>query len=123
MEYKSVSSKLSRDEVTLLKAFCEKKGVTPASLIRDLILRELKIPIPHTIAGKNIIKYDKANDKFKWSIELDNLEIVEILKNVSPNFLEDLQKIINRGLEERSSFILKKNKDSVPIPSNIIRRK
>ena len=123
MEYKSVSTKLSRDEVTLLKAFCEKKGVTPASLIRDLILRELEIPIPHTIAGKNKINYDKANDKFKWCIELDNGEEIEILKNVSPKFLEDLHEIINRGLEERSSFILKKNKDSVPIPSNIIRRK
>ena len=123
MEYKSVSTKLSRDEVTLLKAFCEKKGVTPASLIRDLILRELEIPIPHTIAGKNKINYDKANDKFKWCIELDNGEEIEILKNVSPKFLEDLQEIISRGLEERSSFILKKNKDSVPIPSNIIRRK
>ena len=123
MEYKSVSTKLSRDEVTLLKAFCQKKGVTPASLIRDLILRELEIPIPHTIAGKNKINYDKANDKFKWCIELDNGEEIEILKNVSPKFLEDLQEIISRGLEERSSFILKKNKDSVPIPSNIIRRK
>jgi hypothetical protein len=55
MEFKSVSAKMPMNEITLFKAFCEKKGVSPASLIRELILRELGVPMPHTVAGKNKI--------------------------------------------------------------------
>jgi len=121
MEYKSVSAKLSREEITLLRLFCEKKGTTPSSLIRELILRELKVPIPQTVAGKNKIHYDKERDLFTWSIELDNNGIVEVLKNVSPAFLENLDDIIKAALDERAIFMGKKKKDSVPIPSSIIR--
>lgn len=122
MEFKSVSAKMPMNEITLFKAFCEKKGVSPASLIRELILRELEVPIPHTVAGKNKIAYDKENDRFIWSVALDNGEDVEVLRNVSPVFLEELQDIIYRGLEERASFIGKVKKDSVPVPSGILRR-
>jgi len=101
MEYKSVSAKLSREEITLLRLFCEKKGTTPSSLIRELIERDL----------------------FTWSIELDNNGIVEVLKNVSPAFLENLDDIIKAALEERAIFMGKKKKDSVPIPSTLIRRR
>jgi len=122
MEFKSVSAKMPMNEITLFKAFCEKKGVSPASLIRELILRELEVPVPHTVAGKNKIAYDRENDSFTWSVVLDNGEDVEILKNVSPVFLEELQDMIAKGLEERASFIGKGSKDSVPVPSGILRR-
>ncbi len=123
MEFKSVSAKMPMNEITLFKAFCEKKGVSPASLIRELILRELEVPVPHTVAGKNKIAYDKENDRFIWSVALDNGEDVEVLKNVSPAFLEELRDIIDRSLEERASFIGKARRDSVPVPSGILRRK
>lgn len=110
------------NEITMFKAFCEKKGVSPASLIRELILRELEVPVPHTVAGKNKIVYDKENDRFTWSVVLDNGEDVEVLRTVSPAFLEELQKTICNGLEERASFIGRVKKDSVPVPSGILRR-
>ncbi len=122
MEFKSVSAKMPMNEITLFKAFCEKKGVSPASLIRELILRELEVPVPHTVAGKNKIAYDKENDRFTWSVVLDNGEDVEVLRNVSPTFLEELQDMIYKGLEERASFIGRVKKDSVPVPSGILRR-
>lgn len=122
MEYTSVSSKLSREERTLLKAFCEKKGTTPAALIRDLILRELEVPIPHTVAGKNRVVYDKKRDVFNWLIELDSGDESEVLRDVSPEFLEDLLLILRGGLEERSAFIGRKKKDSVPVPGNLFGR-
>jgi len=122
MEFKSVSAKMPMNEITLFKAFCEKKGVSPAGLIRELILRELEVPVPHTVAGKNKITYDKENDGFTWSVVLDNGEDVEVLRNVSPAFLEELQDIILKGLEERASFIGRVKKDSVPVPSGILRR-
>ena len=122
MEYRTISAKVPSNEFTLFKAFCEKKGVTPASLMRELVLRELKIPIPHTVAGKNKIHYDKKSDSFTWSVELDKGDQVKILRNVSPAFIKDLQEIITLGLEERCAFIHKKRKDSVPVPSNILRK-
>ena len=122
MEFKSVSAKMPMNEITMFKAFCEKKGVSPASLIRELILRELEVPVPHTVAGKNKIVYEKENDRFTWSVVLDNGEDVEVLRNVSPAFLEELQKTICNGLEERASFIGRVKKDSVPVPSGILRR-
>lgn len=122
MEFKSVSAKMPMNEITLFKAFCEKKGVSPASLIRELILRELEVPVPHTVAGKNKIVYEKENDRFTWSVVLDNGEDVEVLRNVSPTFLEELKDMIFKGLEERASFIGRVKKDSVPVPSGILRR-
>lgn len=123
MEYRAVSTKLPNNEFTLFRQFCKKKGVTPASLVRELILRELKIPIPHTVAGKNKIQYNKKIDSFTWLIELDNGEQIEVLKNVSPAFIEDLYEIFTLGLGERHTFIHKKKKDSVAVPSDIMRRK
>ena len=122
MEYKSVSAKISRDEVTLLKAFCDRKGTTPSSLIRELILRELGFPFPHSVAGINSIRYDKENDRFDWLVELDNGEALEVMRGICPSFLEDLENVISRGLKERASFIGKRKKASVPVPSSIIGR-
>ncbi|MBU4374631.1 MAG: hypothetical protein KKD69_04275 [Euryarchaeota archaeon] len=46
-------------------------------MIRELIIRELGAPVPHTVAGKNNIAYDKGNDRFTWSIALDDGRDVE----------------------------------------------
>jgi hypothetical protein len=122
MEYRTVSTKLPSNESTLFRVYCEKKGVSPSNLIRELILREMEITIPHAIAGKNKIEYDKNQDSFKWSIELDTGENIEVLKNVSPDFFENLFDIIKLCLDERCSFIHKKNGKSVPVPSSLLRR-
>lgn len=121
MDHKTVSAKMPVDEVLLFRNFCKKKGVSPSGLIRDMILRELEVPIPHTVAGKNKIRYDKENDKFIWSVALDSGEEIDILTNISPAFLEDLLDMIGDGLGERASFIGKTKKDSAPVPSNILR--
>ena len=123
MEYKSISSKLPLDELTRFKDYCDRKGTTPSSLVRELIKKEIEVPIPHSIAGKNRIRYNKEKDNFTWSVELDNGEESEVLSNVSPEFLEDLLKIINSGLEERFTFLGKVKGDSVPVPSSILRIK
>lgn len=120
MEYRSLSTKLPMDELTLFKSFCERKGVSPASLIRDLILKEMKITVPHTVAGRNKIQYNKKMDSFTWSIELDDGKQIEVLRDVSPSFIEDLQEIITLSLEERHSFIKKEKKDSIGVPNGII---
>ena len=121
MEYRTVSTKLPSDESTMFRAHCEKKGVTPANLIRDLILREMKITVPNTIAGRNRIMYERNRDAFTWSIILDDGRKIQILQNISPYFVEDLNEKLNSALGERYAFINKKKGDSVPIPSTIVR--
>lgn len=123
MEFGSISTKLSREEITFLKSFCERKGVTPSAFIRSLIQRELEIPIPQNVAGKNRIHYNKERDTFSWFVELDSGKDMEVMKDVSPMFLEDLHEIVSRSLSERSGFIGKNNTDSVPVPSNILKVK
>ena len=123
MEFGSISTKLSREEITFLKSFCQRKGVTPSALIRSLIQRELEVPIPQNVAGKNRIHYNKERDTFSWFVELDTGKDMEVMRDVSPRFLEDLHDIVSRGLSERSGFIGKDNEDSVPVPSNILRGK
>ena len=122
MEFGSISTKLSREEITFLKSFCERKGVTPSALIRSLIQRELEVPIPQNVAGKNKIHYNKERDTFSWFVELDSGKDMEVMRDVSPRFLEDLQDVILMGLDERSAFIGMNKKDSVPVPSGILKR-
>ena len=123
MEYRTVSTKLPSNEFTLYRTHCEKKGVTPAYLIRKLILKEMRITVPHTVAGRNIIEYNRNKDSFTWFVELDTGKTVEVLSNVSPTFIENLLDILKLGLGERNTFIHKRNKDSVSIPTNIMRNK
>lgn len=121
MEYRTVSTKLPSDESTMFRAYCEKKGVTPASLIRELILREMGVTIPNMVAGKNKIHYSKNNDSFGWSVELDSGKTIDVLDNISPAFIENLAKMLNVGLQERATSIQKKKRNSVSIPSKILR--
>ena len=122
MEFKSISSKLPRDEITQFRAYCEKKGTTPSSLIRELILRELEIPIPHYIAGKNRIKYNRENDNFSWLVDLDSGDEFTVLEHVSVEFIEDLSSVISLAMDQRSAFVGKKNKDSVTLPSRFFKK-
>jgi hypothetical protein len=120
MEYRTVSTKLPSNELTMFRSHCEKKGVTPANLIRTLVLREMEITVPHVVAGKNIIRYNRNQDSFVWSIELDTGKKVDILQNVSPMFVENLTEMLRLVLEERAASIHKERKGSVPIPSELV---
>jgi len=121
MEYRSVSAKMPVTEVSLFKDFCHRKGVTPAALIRELILREMGVPMPHTVAGRNRIVYVRGQDRFTWAVELDNGVVVEVLGDVSPEFMEELGRMVNDRLDERAAFIGKERGDSVGVPSGMLR--
>jgi len=122
-EYKSISAKISREEFTRIDEYCRKKGITPSSLIRDLLLTEIKVSVPHHVAGSNKITYNKDRDNFSWNIMLDDKTEVEVIKNMSAEYLQQLQKTITGELNQRDHIIKKKKKDSVPVPSSILGRK
>ncbi len=123
MEYKSISAKMPRNETTLVESYCKKKGITSSSLIRDLLLREIKVTIPNNKSGKNLISYNKSKDNFSWSIELDDGSKVEILRDVSAEYIEDLKDELSKATTERMMSLDKKKTKSVPVPSNILRGK
>ncbi len=119
MEFKSVSTKMSRHEFILLEDYCSKKGVTASSLIRELLLKEMKLTVPANVAGKNKISYDKGKDNFSWSIELDDGSLIDVLKNVSPDYLEDLNMIVAKAIELRDNSMKRKKKGSVSVPGRL----
>jgi len=53
-------------------------------------------------------------------VELDNGETITILKNVSPQYLEDLAEQVNVALEVRKNTIKQTNRQSVPVPARMI---
>ena len=123
MEYKSISAKLPRTEYTRISEYCRKKETTPSALIRDLLLKEIEIPTPHHVAGRNKIAYDKEKDNYSWTVELDDGETIEVIKNVSPEYLKDLGEALHTALETRTNTIKQKAKRSVPVPERMIGRK
>lgn len=123
MEYVSVSTKMPREETTRLKAYCNKRKVTTSQFIREIINKEIEKPRPQNRAGKNKVVYNNNRDTFSWFILLDNDEKREIMADISHLFLEDLLIVMKSAMDDRYTFILQKNKDSVPIPTAIMEEK
>jgi len=120
-EFKSISSKVSRKDFTMINDYCRKKGITISSLIRELLLKEIQQVNPFHIAGSNKISYNKELDNYNWSIELDTGEKIEIIRHLSAKFLEELNTIITKELEYRYHLIKKSKRDSIPVPSSLWR--
>lgn len=120
MEYRTVSTKLPSNELTMFRAYCEKKGVTPANLVRKLILREMQITMPVVLAGKNQLSYNKNADSFKWLVDLDIGKKAIVLDNIQVTFVENMFNELKLALQTREVSIQKKRSDSIPIPSDII---
>jgi hypothetical protein len=122
MEYETVSARLTRRQVTELRVLCERRGTTFSELLRQLVLKELKSTQPHNLAGRNLISYNKDKDSFGWFIQLDGDQLEEVMKDVSPEFLEDLYKIIFLARDERRNYLKQKKDDSVPVPSSLFKK-
>ncbi|MDO8661509.1 MAG: hypothetical protein Q7K43_06475 [Candidatus Woesearchaeota archaeon] len=120
--FKTLGSKLLRDEADLVNSYCKRKGTTPSKLIRSILLKEINVSVPNNVAGNNVIKYKKEADTFSWSVLLDNSKIVEVISNMSPNYLEDLTGVFSEALAQRNFIIAKKKAKSVPVPAQILKK-
>ena len=120
--FKTLGTKLPRHEAVFIESYCKRKGITPSTLIRSLLLREINVPVPNNVAGKNIIAYKKETDTFSWSVILDSNKNVEVIANMSPQYLEDLQENMKIALEQRNSVINKKKTGSVAVPAEIVKK-
>ncbi len=117
--FKTLATKLSKHEAGLVQSYCERKGVTTSKFIHDIVLREINITVPNNVAGKNIIAYKKDADAFSWAVKLDSGETIEIISNMSPQYLEDMAAVFGKAIEQRNSVIKKKKPDSAAIPSEL----
>ena len=121
-DFRTVSAKLNSSEFTLFKSYCDKKGVKVSTQIKHLIKHEIEDPIALNVAGKSQFVYNLAKDNFSWRAILDKGVISYIEDDLSPEFLIQLKEAIDLAVEERETFLQKKNKDSVAIPGKIVRR-
>lgn len=120
---KTVSAKLSSLEFSKFKGYCEQKGLKPSTQIKNLIKDEIDHPIPNMISGKNVFTYSKVKDNFNWSVMLDNGLRVDIEDNLSTEFVSQLYDELKRIIDERNTYIKRESKESVSIPSKIVRKK
>ena len=121
MEFKTLATKLQLDDFSRFKYICEKKGVTPSSYMRDLILFELNNPIQQFVAGRNVFEYNAVDDHFSWRIEIDTGDNHYVIENLSAEFLKNLRDSITNGLEQRAALIGQTNDDSVAISEKFVR--
>lgn len=121
MDFRTVSTRLPVDEFTRVSDYCARTGISPSALIHSLLDDEVNMMSPANVAGRNIIEYDRKKDSFNWKIELDSGEKVTFLKNISPEYLKELQHSISDAMTSRDELQDRKNKDSVPVPTRLLR--
>ncbi|MBU0460639.1 MAG: hypothetical protein KJ771_07580 [Nanoarchaeota archaeon] len=120
---KVVMAKIPRENFVKLQRYCELKNETVNSVIKRLVIEELEDPTPHMIAGRNILSYNKYKDNFSWKILLDKEIIAHIEDNMPAESLLQLHEAFKKAIDERDTYIHKKNDESVPIPSKLVRGK
>jgi S-adenosylmethionine:tRNA-ribosyltransferase-isomerase (queuine synthetase) len=86
------------------------------SLINNSLLGQKK----YFYSGKNKIKYNRAFNTFDWLVQLDSDKEIEILKNLSDDFIKSLKQEIEKALQERNDWIHSKKEGSVEIPGALI---
>lgn len=121
-DVKTVSTKLSSLEFLHFKKYCEGKGVSPSSLLRDLIFQEIRQSTPVNTAGRNVFLYNKAKDNFSWRVMLDSGLRVDVEDNLSAEFVSQLFDSIKEAVDERNTYIKKESKESVAVPSKLVRK-
>src|SRR3989344_9251487 len=104
-EYVSVSTRLPGIDAINLKLFCNKNNIVPSEYIRDLIHKNFNSPKKTFLSGKNKITYNKVNNSFSWLVKLDSGQEVEILKNLSDDFLKNLRNEIDWAIQERNDWV------------------
>ena len=121
-DVKTVSAKLSQSEFTNFKTHCDTKGLTPSAQIKELIKNEIKNPLPINLAGKNILVYNRAKDNFSWRVMLDSGLRVDIDDGLPAEFVSQLFDSLKQAVDERNTYIKKGSKESVTVPSKLVRK-
>jgi len=124
-DFRTVSAKLSSKDFSEFKDYCDKKYGKKAKIskiIKDLIKQEMGESLAVNFAGKSQFLYNPSKDNFSWRAILDKGIISYIEDDLSPEFLIQLKEALDIAIEERNTFIQKKEEDSVAMPGKIVGR-
>jgi hypothetical protein len=121
-DYKPVTTKLELRDFNRLNKTCELNNTKVSEYLREAVLSKLNSGAISNIAGKNEINYNPKKDNFSWKVLLDNEEEFEIFKDVSADFIKDLNEQLKLQLKKQEELLGKKNKGSVAVPRGLVRR-
>lgn len=113
--------KVDLDKGNVFEDLCKNEKTNINAKLKDLIDSSLKGNKRYFISGINKIKYNKTNNNFSWIVQLDSGQEIEILNNLSDDFLKNLKKEIDKAIQERNEWVHQIKLDSVNIPEEIIR--
>jgi len=122
-ENKVVMAKLPREEFSRLQKYCEQKKETVNAALRRIVMAEVDQPSKEFLAGKNILLYNQNKDNFVWRIVLDSGERIEVENDLPAEYAEQFFNAMKKAIEERNVYIRKAKKDSVSVPSKLVRKK
>ena len=112
--------KTSLDKGTAFEEQCKKENTNINAKLNYLIESSLRGQKRYFFSGKNIINYNKLHNNFSWLVQLDSGKEIEILKDLSDEFLKNLKKEIEKALQERNDWVHNRQSDSVGIPRELI---
>jgi len=117
-DYRTISVRLPRQEFIDFNKLCKD---THSSKLRELINKEIKSSSKvNFLSGLNKIKYNKINNSFSWLVQLDSGQEIEVLSNLSLEFLKNLQNKIQEAVKERNEWVYQTKEGSVDIPNEIL---
>ena len=112
--------KVQLDKGRAFEGLCKNEDKTVNAKLKELIDNALKGQKRYFASGKNIIRYDKSHNNFSWLVKLDSGQEVEVLNNLSTDFLKNLKNEIEQSIQERNDWVHQRNQDSVEIPKEIL---
>lgn len=122
MSDKILIAKTDISKGELFTDLCKSEGKTVNKKLNEMIEKELSGSSRSFISGKNKVRYDKASNSFIWSVEFDEGKgEVNLISNLSNNFLENLNKEINLAIRDRNDWLKQKKGDSVEIPAGLVK--
>lgn len=104
-----------------LEKVCQLNNTQVSKFMREAILEKLNSGAVSNVAGQNIIHYDSSKDTFTWTVKLDDGKEIEVLQNLSSEFIQDLSNNMQFELNKRDELLKKKQKNSVAIPKSLTR--
>lgn len=123
VEWAVARTKIKRNTYSELSNYCQRENTTISEYLRDLVEANISGVVPINQSAQNKIEYNKIEDTFAWKIQFDNGPEETIATHLQPDFLKQLQEIINSNLELRNIYLKKNKPDSVPTPTKIKRLK
>ena len=115
--------KVELDKGIAFEGLCENEKTNINAKLKELIDSSLRGDKRYFLSGKNKISYNKTINNFSWLVQLDSKQEIEILNNLSDDFLINLKKEIDKAIQERNEWVHQTKFDSIDVPKELVGRK